>query len=213
MQIAPIWSKTATLTAFLGFHMENAMKRSFVVFALMAISAAASAEGFSYTYLQASYGTVDIDNVSVDGDGLGLNGSFGITDNLNIVGGYQTADFDSLADADEWSLGLGVHTPITEMMDVTASVSYVDVQFDALGVPVGDDNGFGLDVGLRANLTSLIEVNAGLSYVDLSDSGDDTGFNGGVLFNITDMFSLGLRGEWDDDVSIYSLSARVYFGK
>ncbi len=188
------------------------MKRSIVVFSLMAMSGLAFADGFSYTYVQASYGTVDIDNVSVDGDGLGLNGSFGITDNLNIVGGWRTADFDSIADADEWSLGLGVHTPVTELMDVTASVSYVDVEFDVLGLPVAEDDGFELKVGLRANVTSLIEVNAGVSYIDLSNAGDDTGFEGGVLFNFTDMFSLGLSGEWDDDVSTYSLSGRVYFG-
>ncbi len=186
--------------------------RSIVVFSLMAMSGLAFADGFSYTYAQASYGTVDIDTVALDGDGLGLNGSFGITDNLNIVGGWQTADFDSIADADEWSLGLGVHTPVTELMDVTASVSYVDVEFDVLGLPVAEDDGFELKVGLRANLTPLIEVNAGVSYVDLSNSGDNTGFGGGVLFNITDMFSLGLSGEWDDDVSTYSLSGRVYFG-
>jgi long-subunit fatty acid transport protein len=187
------------------------MKRIGVAFALMAMSGLALAEGFGYTYLQASYGTVDIDNVSVDGDGLGLSGSFGITDNLNIVGGYQTADFDSLADADEWNIGLGVHTDVTEMMDVTAAVSYISVEFDALGVPAAEDDGFGLTVGLRANLTSLIELNAGVSYVDLSDSGDDTGLHGGVLFNFTKMFSLGLSGEWDDDVSVYSLSGRIYF--
>jgi hypothetical protein len=175
--------------------MENAMKRSLVVFALMATSGLAFADGFNYTYVQASYGTVDIDNVSVDGDGLGLSGSFGITDNLNIVGGYQ------------------VHTPITEMMDVTAAVSYIDVEFDVLGIPVAEDDGFGLTVGLRANVSSLIEINAGVSYVDLSDSGDDTGFNGGVLFNFTEMFSLGLSGDWDDDVSVYSISGRLYFGK
>ncbi len=192
--------------------MENAMKRSLVVFSLMAMSSLAFAEGFGYTFLQASYGTVDIDNVSVDGDGLGLSGSFGITDNLNIVGGYQTADFGSLADADEWSIGLGVHAPITDIMDVTAAVSYIDVEFDALGVPVAEDDGFGLDVGIRANLSSLIEVTAGISYVDLSDSGDDTGFNGGVLFNFTDMFALGLSGDWADDVATYSISGRIYFG-
>ena len=189
------------------------MKRSLVVFSLMTMSSLAFADGFNYTYVQATYGRVDIDNVSVDGDGLGLNGSFGITDDLNIVGGWQTADFDSLAEADEWSIGLGVHTSITEMMDVTASVSYVDLEFDALGVPVAEDDGFALEVGLRANLTPLIEVNAGVSYVDLSTGGDDTGFGGGVLFNFTDMFSLGLSADWADDVSVYSLSGRVYFGQ
>ena len=190
------------------------MKHSIVVFSLMAMSGLAFADenGFSYSYLQASYGTVDLDNTSIDGDGLGLNGSFGITDNLNIVGGYQTADFDSLVEADEWSVGLGVHAPITEKMDVTAAVSYIDVEIDALGIPVAEDDGFGLTVGLRANITSLIEVNAGVSYVDLSDSGDDTGFGGGVLFNLTNSFALGLDGSWDDDVSVYSVSARWYFG-
>jgi hypothetical protein len=187
------------------------MKRISVAFALIIAMGPARAEDFGYTYLQASYGTIDIDNVSVDGDGLGLNGSFGISDNLNIVAGYQTADFDSLAEADEWNLGLGVHTPITEMMDVTAAVSYVNVEFDALGVPVAEDDGFGLTVGLRARLSSLVELDAGVSYVDLSDSGDDTGFHGGVLFNFTEMFSLGLSGDWDDDVSVYSISGRIYF--
>lgn len=187
------------------------MKRSMILCALLAASGVAFAEGFNYNYLQLSYGTIDIDGVSIDGDGLGLSGSYGITDSLNVVGGYQTADFDSLADADEWSVGLGVHTPVSDNLDVVAAVSYVNIDFDVLGQSVGEDDGFGLTVGLRGNLSSLVEVNAGVSYVDLSDSGDDTGFGGGVLFNLTDSFSLGLSGSWDDDVSVYSASARLYF--
>ncbi len=185
------------------------MKRSIVVFSLMAMSGLAFADGFSYTYVQASYGTVDIDNVSVDGDGLALTGSFGITDSLNIVGGWQTADFDAAGDADILRLGLGVHTPITEVMDVTASVSYLDVE----GLGGADDDGFELKVGFRAHVTSMIEVNAGVTYVDLSNGGDDTGFESGALYNFTDTFSIGLSGEWIDDVSTYSLSGRMYFGK
>ena len=189
------------------------MKRSIVVFSLMAMSSLAFADGFSYTYLQASYGTIDDDNPSFidDGDGLGLNGSFGITDDLNLVGSYQTADFDPFGDADQWSFGLGVHTPITETLDVVGDVSYITIDGDVLGIPF-DDDGFGLTVGLRANLTSLVEVNAGVSYVDLSTGGDSTGFGGGVLFNLTDSFALGLAASWDDDVSVYSASARMYFG-
>ncbi len=192
------------------------MKRSLVVFSLMAMSGLAFAEGFGYTYVQATYGQIDTDTLAVDGDGLGLNGSFGITDSLNIVGSLQTADFDPLADQDEWSIGLGVHTPITDLMDVTASVSYVDVSFDVLGVPVGEDDGFALDVGIRANITSMIEVNAGISYVDLSTGGGDTGFGGGALYNFTDMFSVGLSAKWaekwGDDTATYTLSGRINFG-
>ena len=48
--------------------------------------------------------------------------------------------------------------------------------------------------------------------IDLSDSGDDTRFGGGLLFNLTDSFSLSLSGTgtWDDDVSVYQASARLY---
>ena len=90
------------------------MKRSIVVFSLMAMSGLAFADGFSYTYAQATYGKVDIDDPAFteDGDGLGVNGSFGITDNLNIVASFQTADFDTLGDLDELTAGLGVHTTL-----------------------------------------------------------------------------------------------------
>ena len=188
------------------------MTRSIVVFSLMAMSGLAFADGFSYTYVQATYGSVDVDDPSFtkDGDGLGLNGSFGITDNLHIVGSYQTTDFDTLGDADQWSAGLGVHSSLTEILDVVADVSYVNV--DVPG-SVLDDDGFGLMVGVRANVTSLIEVNGGITYVDLTDGGDDTGFGGGVLFNLTDSLSLGLAAELGDDVSEYSATARWYFGK
>jgi Outer membrane protein beta-barrel domain len=193
------------------------MKRSIVVFSLMAMSGLAFADGFSYTYVQATYGNVDVDNSSVDGDGLALNGSYGITDSLNIVGNLQTADFDSVADSDEWRLGLGVHAPITDLMDVTASVSYVDTSLDAFGVPGLEDDGFALDVGIRANIVGKIEVNAGVSYVDLSSAGDDVGFGGGALYNFNDMFSVGLSAKWEEkwgtDTATYALSGRISFGK
>lgn len=193
--------------------MENAMKRFCVVFSLMAMSGLAFADGFKYSYVQASYGTIDVDNSSIDGDGLGLNGSFGITDSLNIVGSYQTADFSSLGDADQWSIGLGVHAPIREKFDVVAAVSYIDLSFDPVGAPSVGDDGFGLYAGVRVSVTSLIEISGGINYVDLSDSGDDTGFGGGVLFNVTDSIALGLSADWDDNTSEYTASARWYFGK
>ena len=186
------------------------MKHSLVVFSLMAMSGLACADGFNYTYAQVNYGTVDIDNNPVDGDGLGLNGSFGVTDDLNIVGSWQTADFGGNAEANEWSIGLGVHQSLTDLMDITAAVSYVEI--DAQGVPIADDDGFALDVGIRANVTSMIEVNAGVTWIDLSTSGNDTGFNGSVLYNFTDTFSVGLSGDWVDDKATYSISGRVYFG-
>ncbi len=187
------------------------MKRSIVLFALLAASGTALADGFSYTYLQLNYGTIDIGNMNIDGDGLGLNGSYSITDSLQIVGGYHTADFDSFAEGTEWSVGLGVRNPLSDTLDVVAAVSYVNVDLATVGINFEPEDGFGLTVGVRAAFTSMIEINAGVSYVDLSDSGDDIGFGAGVLYNLTDTFSIGLSGSWDDDVSSYQVSGRVYF--
>lgn len=186
------------------------MKRSIVVFSLMAMSGLAFADGFSYTYVQATYGKVDIDDPAFteDGDGLGVNGSFGITDNLNIVASFQTADFDTLGDADELTAGLGVHAPITEMFDIVGSVSYVDLDVSGFS-----DDGFELMAGARVSVSSLVEVNAAVSYRDLDLGGDDTALGGGVLFNVTDFLALGLAAEFGDDVTEYSASARWYFGK
>lgn len=187
------------------------MKRSIVLFALLAASGTALADGFSYTYLQLNYGTIDIGNMNIDGDGLGLNGSYSITDSLHFVGGYHTADFDSFAEGTEWSVGLGVRNPLSDTLDVVAAVSYVNVDLATVGINFEPEDGFGLTVGVRAAFTSMIEINAGVSYVDLSDSGDDIGFGAGVLYNLTDTFSIGLSGSWDDDVSSYQVSGRVYF--
>ena len=192
------------------------MKRSIVVFSLMAMSGAAFADGFSYTYVQANYGTVDVDTFAVDGDGLGLNGSYGITNDLNVVGRVQAADFDTIGDAKDWSVGLGVHTSITNLMDVTASVSYLDQEFEPPVGPTINDDGFELAVGVRANVLGMIEVNAGITYIDLSNAGDDTGFSGSALYNFNDMISIGLSAKWADtlgeDTTTYALSGRIYFG-
>ena len=189
------------------------MKRSIVVFSLMAMSGLAFADGFSYTYAQATYGTVDVDNSSIDGDGLGLNGSYGITDSLNIVASYQTADFDSLGDADELTAGLGVHAPITEAFDVIAALSYVDQDIDPVAVPSVGDDGFELKAGGRFLVSSLVEINAAVTYRDMDLAGDDTALGGGVLFNVTDSLALGLSAEFGDNVTEYTAGARWYFGK
>ncbi len=195
------------------------MKRSIVLFALLAASGTALADGFSYTYLQLNYGTIDIGNMNIDGDGLGLNGSYSITDSLHFVGGYQTADLDSFTETTGWSVGLGVRNPLSDTpsvgylsvtLDVVAAVSYVNVDISTVGINFEQD-GFGLTVGVRAAFTSMIEINAGVSYVDLSDSGDDIRVGAGVLYNLTDTFSIGLSGSWNDDVSSYRVSGRVYF--
>ena len=189
------------------------MLRSSLVIALIAFSASASAEGFDYNYFSIGYGTMEFDNVNVDGDGFNVGGSFAINQSYHVFAGYSTADLDAGVDATEFGAGIGWHTSLTDAVDLVAGLSYEYVELDAPAVSGIDDSGFGLGIGLRFAASEMLELNAGIDYVDLSDSGDDTGFSVGGLYDLTDAFSIGLGGSWSDDVSSYTLSGRFYFGE
>lgn len=189
------------------------MLRSSLTVLLLAFTASASAGDFDYNYFQLSYGTVEFDDVNVDGDGFGLAGSYAINENFYVFGGYEAAGLDFGVDATSLGAGLGWHTDLSPVVDLTASVSYQYVELDASGIGSVDDNGLGLGLGLRFAASDKLELDAGISYVDFSDSDGDTGFGVGGLYDFTDSFSLGLGANWSDDTTSYTLSGRFYFGK
>ncbi|MBT8101134.1 MAG: porin family protein [Gammaproteobacteria bacterium] len=187
--------------------------RSSLLVILLAFSATAGAQGFDYNYFSLGYGNIDFDEVNVDGDGFGLEGSYGLSDNYHIFFDYNSAGLDFDIDATTWGVGFGYNKPISEKVDFVGRVSYEYIELDAPGVSSADDNGLGLGIGMRFAASNELELNAGINYVDYSDSGDDTGFEAGGLYKFTDSFALGLSGEWSDDVSSYTLRGRFYFGK
>lgn len=190
------------------------MLRSTLILLFLALTASASAKEFDYNYLSLSYGIIEFDDTSFDGDGFGLGGSYAINEDFHVFAGYQAVGLDFGIDATSFGAGLGYHTSLTPVVDLVASVSYQYVDFDAPApFSGGDDNGFGLDLGLRFAASEELELNAGISYVDLSDSGDDTGFGVGGLYSFTDAFALGLSAAWSDDATSYALEGRFYFGR
>jgi hypothetical protein len=65
---------------------------------------------------------------------------------------------------------------------------------------------------VRSNVTDLIELYAEIAYVDLGSGADSTAFGGGIFFNLTEDFALGLGASTDDDVTSFGATARYYFG-
>ena len=179
---------------------------------LFVLSATAAAEDFNYNFVQATYGQIDFDEFGLDGDGFGIGGSVALSDSFHLFGAYTTADMDLGIDLNQIELGLGYNAPISETVDVVASLAYVSSELEAGGFSV-DDDGYGLGVGLRAMLTPSFEVDGGISYVDMGDGGDDVGFGAGFLYHFTEQFSAGASAGWGDDVNTYSLNARMFFGK
>ncbi|MDH3612053.1 MAG: porin family protein [Gammaproteobacteria bacterium] len=192
------------------------MLRSTLVILLLAFSASASAEGFSYNYLTLGYGNTDFDVVNADGDGITLGGSYAFSDKIHGFFGYDTAELESIIDLTRLRAGVGYNTGLTDAVDMYARISYESIDFDFpnIGIPLGidtDDSGYGLGVGVRFRTSDVLELNAGIRYVDYSDLGDDTGLELGGVYSFNDTWSLGLHGEFSDDVSTYTVSGRFYF--
>lgn len=188
------------------------MLRSSLLIFLLALGVNASAE-FDYNYFEFSYADIEFDDIDVDGDALGIGGSYELNDDIFVFGGYQSADLDFSVDATTFGIGVGYHMPLSEAADLVANVSYQWAEVDVPGFGDEDDDGFGLGVGVRFAATPEVELNGGINYVDFGDGGDDTALSVGALYNITDAFTAGVGGSFGDDVSSISLIARLYFGR
>lgn len=188
------------------------MIRSITAVILLALVAPAMADGPSYNYIEGSYLRVDIDDsiADVDGDGFGVAGSFEVGEVWHVFGSFDSAELDFDVDIDELVIGGGFHTPLNENVDVVAELAYVRLEASALGISI-DDDGYGASLGLRGLAADRIELAGFIDYVELDDSGDDTSVRGEAWYKFTDNVAIGFRAEFDDDVTLYGIGARVYF--
>lgn len=189
------------------------MLRSTLFISLLAFSATAAAQGFGYSYIQGSYGTVEVDiggGANVDGDGFGVSGSYALTDQFHFSGEYQTADMDFGVDLSILELAAGYHTGLSDQLDFTAQLGYVNTEVESGGVGV-DDDGLMLGVGLRGALTDALEVNGGVDYIDFDLGGGETRIGAGFLYDIADNLTVGAKASLWDDIDVYQLNLRFDF--
>ena len=157
------------------------MKVQKYIIAICAISpiSAFAADDLSYTYLEADYINLDIDDFGDDGsalddfdngNGYGFRGSLGFDNNWFIFANYTVTDaditfFDDLnmlqpgnADVKKLDLGAGIALPVNDMSDVVLRGAYTDTD-------IGD-----FDFGATSS-SSLDDLNDDTSdgfYVDAS---------------------------------------------
>lgn len=189
------------------------MLRSTLIIGLLTFSATAGAQGFDYNWLSLGYGMVDFDEINVDGNGFGLDGSYALNDDYHVFGEFESFDLDFGVDATTFSAGIGYNTEMSQTVDAFARLSYEYIDVDIPAAGSNDEHGFGFSVGLRFAAGPGVELNAGIDYVDYGSGGDDTAITLGGLYNFTPAFALGLAGSWGDDVSSYTLIGRYYFGR
>ena len=183
------------------------MIRSSLITLLILFSGTAFAQDLSYTYLQGSYEVVDVDPLDIDGEGIGLDASLALTDQLYVVGSYQGTGLDFDVDLSRWTAGLGLHGGMTDTLDFFAEASYLYIEAEG-PVDSVDDNGLMGRVGMRTNFGGPLEFQGAARYDDISE---EFGYDAGVLLNFTENFSLGVFGLWEDDVTTYRAGVRLSF--
>lgn len=189
------------------------MKKLFAGALLVLMSMPALAEQPSYDYFQLTWQSVELDDsfIDVDGDGLGLSGSFEVGDNWHIVAGYSDLGFDFGVDLTEFVIGGGYHTAMSSNTSFFANLVWVNAEADTGPFGSFDDSGIGATVGIRSNLSENFELQGSVSYVDLDDAGDGTSIAVGGWYSFNDAFALGLLGAFEEDVTSIGIGGRFYF--
>lgn len=183
------------------------------IFTLL-LAVPAMAEGPSYNFVQAGYQSVDLDvggGFDVDGDGWGVGGSVEFGESFFGFAAYSDIGFDFSVDLSQLQVGVGWHTGISDSTDFVARAGYVEAEVDAPGFGSFDDSGYLVAIGVRSNITPLIELFGEVAYVDFGDD-DNTSVGGGVYFNLTETFAIGVGASTDDDATAYGANLRLYFG-
>jgi hypothetical protein len=179
---------------------------------------AAQAQDIGYTYVDLGYVTTDIDGVSKDLDGFVLRGSLEIAENWFLYARYLDQSVSVAGadlDAQQYAVGGGFAWSFADNMDLYGRIGYTEVELELSGGGFGgasaDDDGYELGVGIRARPIAALELEGALNYVDLSDSGDDTSLGVAARWFITDVFALGIEGDFADDAETYGIGLRLQF--
>lgn len=166
------------------------MKVTLITLALAAtLPFAANADELSYNYLEAGYSPV---NAAPDADGLTVNGSYAITENIHAFGGYSKFNIDRTpVDLDVWNIGLGYNYSLAANTDLLVRASYEKGYFDR-GLP-NPDGWYG-ETGLRSALVAnRLEGWALVGYEDTEGSNGDVYGKLGAQVKLNN--SWGLVGE------------------
>lgn len=193
------------------------MWRSLMILTLVPLSGTALAEDFDYSFIEGSYSQIDFDGVG-DGDGLGVAGSYALTDAFHLFGSFESGEVDVDVpdvgsfgvDIDRMRGGVGFNTPLSDQVDLIATAALVSMDLSG----VIDDSGYEAGVGLRAMAGQAIEISGGINYADVGDILDgETSLDAGFLYHFSDAVAVGVGGTWGDEMSMYALNGRFSFGQ
>lgn len=181
--------------------------------ALLALPALSQAE-FNYTTAEANYlldVEVDLGGADVDGDGLGVGGSYEIAENFFIGGSYEDFDLDFDISGDWLEFGGGYFHELNPDLDFVATLNFVDVELSS-NFGSADDDAIALGGGIRTQLSDSIQVDAMLEYYSFDEGDSDTSLDLRGRWYINPEFAVQLRMNLGADVETIAVGVRGEFG-
>ncbi len=192
------------------------MKTKLVALALAGLcSGSAMASNLSYDSIELGYSQLEMDDF-IDMDGLNADLTISFTPNWYISADtVMTSGSESglSSDIDFSTLNVGFNTSISNSVDFIAELGAarydVTVSLAGLGSGSDDDNAANAVIGFRGKAGDVFEWGANVNHMDFDDSLTFLNLEG--RFFLTDAFSLGAKASIEDDMEIYSLTARFDF--
>lgn len=185
---------------------------------LLVIPGAALATDLNYNYIEADYVTVDVDDIDEDFDGWSVNGSFLLTEQVFMFGGYSDISSDSVGgfklSTEGVTLGVGYRYELSRQTDLNFAGAFerakAKAELGGFGSESVSENGYSLAVGVRHLVSPQLELGVGAVYVDIGDD-DDTSANANALWHVTDVVALGVSLSLGSDATGYGVGVRLKF--
>jgi hypothetical protein len=208
--------------------------------AAFGLPAAADARPPTFSYLEANYVNVNVDDVDPftfrrgSRDGFQLGASAQVWEMMHLFGEYSQAGQDLEFDTDlddgliegdfdliRWRVGVGVHSPVDEMISVYGRVSWDSIEFDGLatnGVILGDrDDGFGAEVGAIVAPIPQVHLQGYVRYTSVGEIDalgqsydDDYLFGAEARWFLTENFALQAGYEYGE-ITTWNAGVRFAF--
>lgn len=174
-----------------------------------ALIGTANAASLNYNYLNLNYVSNTGGGVTT-GTGIGVDGSYGISDNMNLYFGYQAPSFTA-GTVSEAKFGVGYHDAIADGQDWYVKAD--GRSFDFFGSSI---TGFTISGGMRMSVNSQFEWDGYVGYGSYSGGG---GSNSDVLYGIDGVYKIndqwgvnfGLMKDAVIDWDGWKIGARMYF--
>lgn len=193
--------------------MKTKLATLVILSAVMSSPTVLAAESPDWNYAEVSIERIDFENgPGLDPVGLGIKGSYLLTESVFVSGDYSRASDDVFGedvDVTRMNLNIGYRYGINDTVDVYGALGYrsFDLDADDFG---GKDDGPTYTIGSRARLTDKIEVEGFITHERI-DEGSTTFLGLGANYYITDKFAVGLAISDNNSIDQYSLTARYSF--